>query len=97
MKTSVLTKGLSRHRRYKSSQGLKESSRHARTSSLGNNIMTQSNQYGLNKGYAKLSDQTFKSGDFSKMKTEMEDFDIMEPSQTKPGHRRKTSQIKKVS
>lgn len=98
MKTSILTKGLSKYSRFeKSNQGLAEHSRHTRTSSVGNNLMTHSNQYSGSKGYSKLSDQTFKSGDFSKMRTEMEDLDFSEPNHTGVrGHRRKTSLIKKV-
>lgn len=98
MKTSILTKGLSKYSRFeKSNHGLAEHSRHTRTSSLGNNLMTHSNQFSGSKGYSKLSDQTFKSGDFSKMRTEMEDFDFSEPNPVGiRGHRRKTSLIKKV-
>ncbi len=99
MKTSVLTKGFVKHSRHiKSNQGLVESSRHGRTNSLGSNIMTQTNQYNQNKGYARLSDNTLKSGDFSKIRTEMEDLDFSETNQFtgKGHHRRKTSLIKKV-
>ena len=60
--------------------------------------MTQSNQQVANWGYTKLNDQTFKSGDFSKIKTEMEDVDLFEtnPNEQKGYHRRKTSTIKKI-
>jgi len=95
-KQSILTKGLSKHKFTKSNQGINEHARHMRTSSHGSNLMTHSNQYGLNKGYSKLSDSTFKSGDFGKLKTEMEDLDFLDPNQSEKGHRRKTSAIKKV-
>lgn len=60
--------------------------------------MTLSNQQSIHRGYSKLQDQTFKSGDFSKMKTEIDDFDLLEtnPNVTKSHHRRKTSVIKKI-
>ena len=99
LKTSVLTKGIVKHSRFvKSGSGLNEKARHIRTSSLGNNLMTQSNQQHANWGYTKLNDQTFKSGDFSKIKTEMEDVDLLDtnPNENKGHHRRKTSTIKKI-
>eukprot|EP00343_Euplotes_focardii_P010854 CAMPEP_0205827118 /NCGR_PEP_ID=MMETSP0206-20130828/30920_1 /ASSEMBLY_ACC=CAM_ASM_000279 /TAXON_ID=36767 /ORGANISM="Euplotes focardii, Strain TN1" /LENGTH=365 /DNA_ID=CAMNT_0053127707 /DNA_START=196 /DNA_END=1294 /DNA_ORIENTATION=+ len=98
-KTSVLTKGLVKHsRQVKSNQGLAEHTRHVRTSSLGSNLMTHSNQYSLHRGYAKLSDQTFKSGDFNKLRTEMEELEFSAPNPFagKGHHRRKTSLIKKI-
>lgn len=60
--------------------------------------MTQSNAYNTNKGYAKLADQTLRSGDFSKVRTEMEEIEFSEPSHFsgKGHHRRKTSLIKRV-
>lgn len=99
VKTSVLTKGFVKHSRMvKSNQGLAEASRHMRTNSLGSTIMTQGNQYNSNKGYARLSDHTQKSGDFSKIRTELEDLDFSETNHftSKGHHRRKTSLIKKV-
>lgn len=98
VKTSVLTKGIPKHSRFvKSNHGIAEHARHVRTSSVGSNHLTQTNHYSLHRGYAKLGDQTFKSGDFSKMRTEMEDLEF-EPTQYtgKGHHRRKTSLIKKV-
>jgi hypothetical protein len=92
-----LTKGLYKHSRHvKSNQGLNEHARHVRTSSVGSNLMTHSNQYGLHRGYAKLHDQTFKSGDFNKLKTEMEDLEFQESTTSHKGHRRKPSYIKRV-
>ena len=99
VKTSVLVKGFAKHSRYvKSSTNLKEHARHVRTSSVGNNIMTLSNKESVHRGYSKLHDQTFKSGDFSKIKTEMDEADLFEtiPNETKGHHRRKTSTIKKI-
>jgi len=99
VKTSVLTKGFVKHSRLvKSNQGLTEHSRHIRTNSLGSSLMTQSNQYTMHRGYAKLSDSTFKSGDFNKIRTEMEDLIFTDPNSLveKCHHRRKTSLIKKV-
>lgn len=60
--------------------------------------MTQSNGHNSNKGYAKLADQTLRSGDFSKIRTEMEEIEFSEPNHYtgKGQHRRKTSLIKKV-
>jgi hypothetical protein len=60
--------------------------------------MTQSNQYNIPKGYSKLADQTLRSGDFSKLNTEIEHLDYLEPNNFsgRKGHRRKTSLIKKV-
>lgn len=98
VKSSILTKGLVKHSRFsKSNQGLPEHARHVRTSSVGSNVMTQSNQYSLHRGYAKLNNDTFKSGDFSKLKTEMEDLEFHDvPTTGHKGHRRKPSLIKKV-
>jgi len=99
VKRSVLTKGFSKHSRLvKSNQGLAEHARHVRTSSLGSNLMTHSNQYTVHRGYSKLSDQTFKSGDFSKIRTEMEELEFTDPAPFtgKGHHRRKASLIKKV-
>jgi hypothetical protein len=101
VKSSVLTKGIGKHTRYsKSGQGA-EHSRHLRTSSVGSNVMTMSNNYGTSKGYAKLADQTFKSGDFTKMKTEIEEIEldpgVLNGHVELKGHRRRVSAIKKVS
>lgn len=102
-KASILTKGLRKHSRY-SRSGMNfgpEHSRHLRTSSAGSNVMTQSNQYAANRGYAKLHDQTFKSGDFTKMRTEIEEMEFDSGSLNAKvdarGHRRKPSAIKKVT
>lgn len=99
-KSSVLTKGIGKHSRYHKSGHIHEHARHLRTSSVGSNVMTLNGQ-GSRRGYAKLADQTFKSGDFSKMKTEIEDID-MDPDMLNgrvgiKGHRRKMSAIKKVN
>lgn len=64
--------------------------------------MTLSNQSNNSKGYSKLQDQTFKSGDFTKMRTEIEDIELdpgflNEKVQIKGHHRRKPSAIKKVN
>jgi hypothetical protein len=76
---------------------LAEHARHIRISSVGSNVMTQSNQYNISKGYSKLADQTLRSGDFSKVNTEIEHLEYPEPNHfSGKGHRRKTSLIKKV-
>lgn len=82
----------------KSNQGLSDNIHHARSSSQGSNLMTNSNQYTVHPGYAKLSDSTFKYGNFNKIRTEMEDLDFSDPNlvMVKGYHRRKTSLIKKV-
>ena len=103
IKTSILTKGLTKHSRQgKPGQVVSEHSRHVRTSSVGSNMMTLSNQQSVHRGYAKLNDQTFKSGDFSKLRTEMEDLDfdqnfINAKNEPKGHRRRKTIITQKVN
>ena len=95
---SALTKNIRRkHRLSQSSQGLMAQTRHVRGNSYSSGVYTQGNYLQRNQEYHKLRDETFKSGDFSKMRTEMEDLEFDDKKLfdgKKSHHRRKTSLIK---